>query len=99
MTSTAILIPARLESKRYPNKMLVSLDGTPLIKRVFDICNPTDSNTYVVTDSEEIASWFPNYILTDEAPMVQKDVLSLARDPHYDYYINVQGDMSDITVP
>ena len=50
------------------------------IKRVFDICNSTDRNTYVVTDSEEIALWFPNYILTDEAPMVQKDVLSLARD-------------------
>ena len=98
MTSTAILIPARLESKRYPNKMLVSLDGTPLIKRVFDICNSTDFNTYVVTDSEEIASMVPNYILTDEARNGTERCAIAARDLHYDYYINVQGDMPDITV-
>ena len=98
MTSTAILIPARLESKRYPNKMLVSLDGTPLIKRVFDICNSTDFNTYVVTDSEEIASMVPNYILTDEARNGTERCAIAARDLHYDHYINVQGDMPDITV-
>ena len=98
MTSTAILIPARLESKRYPNKMLVSLDGTPLIKRVFDICNSTDFNTYVVTDSEEIASMVPNYILTDEARNGTERCAIAARDLHYDYYINVQGDMPDITI-
>ena len=39
---TAILIPARLESKRYPNKPLIELDGIPMIKRIFDICNQTD---------------------------------------------------------
>ncbi len=31
---TAILIPARLKSSRLPDKMLVELDGVPLIKRV-----------------------------------------------------------------
>ena len=63
--STAILIPARLQSSRLANKMLVELDGKPLIQRVFDICNQTDFNTYVVTDSLEIAELCPNFILTD----------------------------------
>ena len=52
---TAILIPARLKSTRLEDKMLVELDGVPLIKRVFDACNETDYDTYIVTDSLEIA--------------------------------------------
>ena len=31
---TAILIPARYASTRYPGKPLVKLDGVPMIKRV-----------------------------------------------------------------
>ena len=46
---TAILIPARLESTRYPNKMLVELDGKPLIQRVYEACKETVYDTYVVT--------------------------------------------------
>ena len=48
---TAILIPARLQSSRLTNKMLVELDGVPLIKRVYDACVQTDYDTYVVTSN------------------------------------------------
>ena len=95
--STAILIPARLQSSRLANKMLVELDGKPLIQRVFDICNQTDFNTYVVTDSLEIAELCPNFILTDEASNGTERCALAARDLNYDNYINVQGDMPDIT--
>ena len=59
---TAILIPARLKSSRLTNKMLVELDGVPLIKRVYDACVQTDYDTYVVTDSLEIAEIVPSFI-------------------------------------
>ena len=35
--------------------MLIELDGKSYSQRVFDICNETDFDTYIVTDSLEIA--------------------------------------------
>ncbi len=94
---TAILIPARLESKRYPNKPLIELDGIPMIKRIFDICNQTDYDTYVVTDSEEIASQVPNYVMTGKAGNGTERCAMAAKQLNYGNFVNVQGDMPDIT--
>ena len=94
---TAILIPARLASKRFPDKMLYILDGKPLIQRVFDACRQTDFDTYVVTDSKRIASLVPNHIMTGEASNGTERCAMAARNLNYDYYINVQGDMPDVT--
>ena len=94
---TAILIPARLESTRYPNKMLVELDGKPLIKRVYDACIETDYDTFVVTDSKEIASIVPKHIMTGDARNGTERCAMAAEELDYDYYVNVQGDMPDIT--
>ena len=94
---TAILIPARLESKRYPNKPLIELDGIPMIKRIFDICNQTDYDTYVVTDSEEIASQVPNYVMTGKASNGTERCAMAAKQLNYGNFVNVQGDMPDIT--
>ena len=67
--NTAILIPARLESKRYANKMLVELDGKPMIKHVYDACVETGYDTFVVTDSMEIFSLFDaQYCWIEEKP-------------------------------
>ena len=95
--NTAILIPARLKSKRFANKMLVDVGGKPLIKRVFDICNETDYNTYVVTDSEEIAKLVPNFIMTGDASNGTERCAMAAKTLNYDQYVNVQGDMPDVT--
>ena len=94
---TAILIPARLKSSRLADKMLIELDGKPLINRVFDICNETDFDTYVVTDSLEIAEIVPNFILTGEANNGTERCAMAAKELNYANYINVQGDMPDIT--
>jgi 3-deoxy-manno-octulosonate cytidylyltransferase (CMP-KDO synthetase) len=94
---TAILIPARLESKRYPNKPLVELNGIPMIKKIFDICNQTDYDTYVVTDSEEIASQVPNYVMTGKASNGTERCAMAAKQLNYGNFVNVQGDMPDIT--
>ena len=44
--NAAILIPARWASTRFPGKPLATLNGVPLIKRVYDICKSTDIDTY-----------------------------------------------------
>ena len=99
--STAIIIPARLNSTRFPKKMLAELNGYPLIKHVFDKCWNAGYETYVLTDSNEIADILPSKRVimtsaehengTSRCMEVIDEVLQ------YDRYINVQGDMPDIT--
>ena len=55
---TAILIPARYGSTRYPGKPLCMLDGVPMIKRVYDAFIASKTPTYVLTDDVRIANVF-----------------------------------------
>ena len=96
MTSSAILIPARLDSIRFPNKMLADINGKPLIKHVYDICGQTGLDTYVVTDSKKIASIIPNTILTDQASNGTERCALAIKDLDHKQFVNVQGDMIDI---
>ena len=101
--NTAILIPARLESKRYANKMLVELDGKPMIKYVYDACVETGYDTFVVTDSMEIFSLFDaQYCWIEEKPYENgtarcAGAISSRFFKAYDTFVNVQGDMPDVT--
>lgn len=109
MTSSAILIPARYDSKRFPGKPLVDLDGTPMIKRVFDTCKSTGIPTYVLTDDMRIFNLFgPRACWIDQeneydngtercAGAINNDMFTKYCG-HYDQFINVQGDMPDVTV-
>ena len=103
MTSTAILIPARYASTRYPGKPLAKLDGIPMIKRVYDACTASGLPTYVLTDSMRIFNLFGadkcwieqvDYANGTErcAGAVKNDFFN-----KYDQFINVQGDMPDVT--
>jgi len=95
---TAILIPARLDSTRFPNKMLAELDGVPLIKRVYDKCIQTGLPTYVVTPDEEIKQVIgDDTILVGEAENGTARCALAAEFVNYSNFINVQGDMPDIT--
>jgi 3-deoxy-manno-octulosonate cytidylyltransferase (CMP-KDO synthetase) len=109
MKSTAILIPARYDSKRFPGKPLVDLNGKPMIKRVFDICKSTGLDTYVLTDDMRIfnlfgsrESWidqtkdFANG--TERCAAAATDEAFVKYLGNYDRFINVQGDMPDVTV-
>ena len=58
MSKTAILIPARYESTRFPGKPLAMLDGVPMIKRVYDACVASKIPTYVLTDDLRIFDLF-----------------------------------------
>lgn len=99
--TTAILIPARLNSSRFPRKMLAELNGYPLIKHVYDRCWNAGYDTYVLTDSQEIADILPSnrVIMTspDHENGTSRCMEVIDEVLQYDRYINVQGDMPDIT--
>ena len=103
MTSSAILIPARYGSTRLPGKPLAKLDGVPMIKRVYDACIASNLPTYVLTDDVRIASVFQNTSViiddTDYANGTERCAGAIKLDymQKYDHFINVQGDMPDVT--
>jgi len=103
MISTAILIPARYASTRLPGKPLKLLNGVPMIKRVYDAAKATGYDTYVLTDDMRIFSLFnANNCWIEEteynngtercAGAISNDLFS-----KYDQFVNVQGDMPDVT--
>jgi 3-deoxy-manno-octulosonate cytidylyltransferase (CMP-KDO synthetase) len=102
--SSAILIPARYNSTRFPGKPLALLDGVPMIKRVYDACIASNLPTYVLTDNQDIYNVIGTNCLLDHrdykngtercAGAVAKfDILD-----QYKNFINVQGDMPDVTL-
>jgi 3-deoxy-manno-octulosonate cytidylyltransferase (CMP-KDO synthetase) len=100
--NTAILIPARAASTRFPDKPLALLNDVPMIRRVYDRCCMTGLDTFVLTDSKRIASLFPegNVIVdyTDYANGTERCCGAVDKLPQeYDQIINVQGDMPDVT--
>ena len=109
MTSTAILIPARYNSTRFPGKPLIKLGGVSMIKRVYNTCKASGLPTYVLTDDMRIFEEFgPRACWIDQeqeynngtercAAAVSNDMFTKYCG-HYDQFINVQGDMPDVTV-
>ena len=108
MTSSAILIPARYNSTRFNGKPLCMLDGVPMIKRVYDACTASKIPTYVLTDDMRIFNMFG----PDKCWIEQEHVASYTNGTEriagavrkwtelnqYNNFINVQGDMPDVTV-
>ena len=97
----AIVIPARLNSTRLKEKMLIEFDGIPLIRLVFDKCRTMGYDCFVVTDSKKIAQHISreSVIMSNEAENGTARIASvLNKLEQYDIIVNVQGDMLDITV-
>ena len=101
MKNIAVVIPARLNSTRLKHKMLMMFDDEPLIRIVFDKVRMMGFDTFVATDSKRIAKHLPIKwcIKTGKANngthrLSKRVVLDLVG--HYDYIINIQGDMIDI---
>jgi len=101
---TAILIPARYGSTRLPGKPLAMLNGVPMIKRVYDACVASKIPTYVLTDDVRIASVFQDTSViiddTDYANGTERCAGAIKLDymQKYNKFINVQGDMPDVTL-
>lgn len=96
---SAVLIPARYASSRYPGKPLVALHGKPMILWVAELSARAVGieHTYVATDSDAIretveAAGF-NCLMTGSDALTGTDRLAEASTMiDYDIYINVQGD-------
>lgn len=102
--TTAILIPARYGSTRFQGKPLCDLGGKTMIERVYEKCKETGLDTYVLTDDMRVARlfdwetcWIDQSIPFENgtercAGAINGDLLK-----SYDKFINVQGDMPDVT--
>jgi 3-deoxy-manno-octulosonate cytidylyltransferase (CMP-KDO synthetase) len=89
---TAVVIPARLDSSRFPNKMLCDVGGQTLIRRVYEQCLQTGFDVYVATDSKEIADQVDNAIFAYDCENGTARIAEAYKQmPHYDCIINVQA--------
>ena len=50
---TIVIIPARMASKRFPNKPLVLIKGKPMIQRVWEQAIASDLGDVIVACSEK----------------------------------------------
>jgi len=103
---TAILIPARYNSTRFPGKPLVELDGIPMILRVYAECRKTGLDTFVLTDDMRIFNlfgpdkcWIEQETVAPYSNGTERCAGAIKHDFFKDYgqFINVQGDMPDVT--
>ena len=98
--NTAIIIPARYGSKRFPGKPLHPICGIPLLERVYRIAKKTSAaEVLVATDDERIAglvtSFGGKYVMTSPdcsngSERVLEALQSLEREP--EIVLNLQGD-------
>ena len=99
MKKIVILIPARLKSKRFPEKPIKKILGVPMIIRVAEICKKVlkKENIYIATDSKKISTLVKknnfNYVLTSKRCLTGTDrVAEAASKISGEIFINVQGD-------
>ena len=93
------MIPARLDSTRLPGKLMMDLNGSPVI--LSTLLNTIKTNlfdeVYVVTDSKEIYNYLikhhKNILFSKENHVSGSDrIAEFAKDMEVDIIINVQGD-------
>ena len=94
-----IIIPARLESERLPNKVLKSFLGKPMIEHVWGRSQLVSPNveTVIATDSEEIAAvckTFNAKILMTSSNHINglSRVGEVSKTLKWDFYIVLQAD-------
>ena len=107
MASTVILIPSRYGSTRLPGKSLVSLNGIPMVRVVYEKCRKAakelNCDVRVLTDDKRIAERFsPSEVWVDETGYRNgtercAGFADSKEGEQYKRFINVQGDMPDIT--
>ena len=100
---TAIIIPSRMSSKRFPNKPMAKINGIPMIERVWQQgINSKIGDVYVACSEDEvfnlISSKGGKAIMTDpNLPSGTDRVFAafnlLDNKDEYESIINLQGDM------
>lgn len=94
-----VIIPARLESSRLPNKVLLDLDGKTIIQRVYEQCQKAEliDAVYIATDNKKVEQECKKF--TDNIIMTSKEhasgtsrISEAAKDISCQAVVNVQGD-------
>jgi 3-deoxy-manno-octulosonate cytidylyltransferase (CMP-KDO synthetase) len=102
--TAAVVIPARLDSRRFPRKVLARETGKYLVQHVFEavVGCPAVSRVILATDSQEVADAARSF--GAEARMTSAEhvsgtdrVAEVARTLDEEFIINVQGDEPLIT--
>jgi len=95
---TCFIIPARLNSSRFPNKILQSLGGIKIIDRVINIAKACKPNKIVLTtDSKYLETLYKDdmdvLLMNEEAWCgSQRAYYVYKKYPKYDYYITIPSD-------
>lgn len=86
------VIPARLDSTRFPRKLLKDLEGTCILQRTYN--NIKDLNTLIVTNSMDIVNNIDANIKYDETPANNgtERICNILPFLKEDIIVNVQGD-------
>lgn len=91
------VIPARLNSTRFPNKVIFSLNGKPIVEHVYDKvfqCESIDK-LVIAVDSEKTRNLIncPNIMMTSDKHQSGTDrVAEVANKYECDVVVNIQGD-------
>ena len=105
MNNTAIIIPTRLEAKRFPNKPLAKINNIPMIVHVFNRATESKAgDVFVATPDKEIFEIVKKYggqvIMTKKQHLTGSDRVYEAFETNLknkaDLIINLQGDMPNI---
>jgi 3-deoxy-manno-octulosonate cytidylyltransferase (CMP-KDO synthetase) len=96
------VIPARIDSSRFPAKMIANETGKPLIQYAWENANSAESVTdvYIATDSEEIAqtceAFGAKVLTTGEHPNGTSRIAEAVRGLECDVVVNMQGDEPEL---
>jgi len=107
MNNTVIIIPTRLEAKRFPNKPLVKINNIPMIIHVLNRAQESEvGKVFVATPDNEIINLVRDNggeaILTNKKHKSGSDRIyeaylkELTNKNNIDLIINLQGDMPNI---
>ncbi|HSF06922.1 MAG TPA: 3-deoxy-manno-octulosonate cytidylyltransferase [Methylomirabilota bacterium] len=98
------VIPARLESKRLPRKVLRLIAGRPMICHVWERArqSPLLGEVVVATDAPEVmdvcrGAGIPAVLTSREHPSGTDRVWEVAQSRAADVYVNIQGDYPLLT--
>ena len=102
--SAIIAIPARLNSSRFPRKVLADIHGRPMLWHVYQgvLRAQRINDIWVLTDSdevyEEVLSWGAKALMTSpDCPSGTARIASVLDQLEGDIIVNVQGDEPMIT--
>lgn len=96
MSTLRIVIPARMQSTRLPNKPLAMIGDKTLIEHVYEKAHATEYPVTVLTDTSDIIDRFPQWDvrLTPESCETGTDRIAYAAAHlQEDILVNCQGDL------